>query len=48
MKPRPPIGRRIVNGVVSGLAAASALLGLLALAWIFLGRPEPGGGRPQS
>ncbi|MBU4233836.1 MAG: phosphate ABC transporter permease PstA [Desulfobacterales bacterium] len=37
MKPRPPTGRRIVNGVVSGLAAASALLGLLALAWIFLG-----------
>jgi len=37
MKPRPPIGRRIVNGVVSGLAAASALLGLLALAWIFWG-----------
>ena len=37
MKPRPPTGRRIVNGVVSGLAAASALLGLLALAWIFWG-----------
>jgi len=37
MKPRPPTGRRIVNGVVSVLAAASALLGLLALAWIFLG-----------
>ncbi len=37
MKPRPPIGRRLVNGVVSVLAAASALLGLLALAWIFWG-----------
>ena len=37
MKPRPPFARRIVNGVVSVLAAASALLGLLALAWIFLG-----------
>jgi len=37
MKPRPPIGRRLVNGVVSVLAAASALLGLLALSWIFWG-----------
>ena len=37
MKPRPPMGRRLVNGVVSVLAAASALLGLLALCWIFWG-----------
>ena len=37
MKPRPPTGRRLVNGVVSVLAAASALMGLLALGWIFLG-----------
>jgi len=44
MKPRPPFARRIVNGVVSVLAAASALLGLLALAWIFLGVLSRGGG----
>ena len=37
MKLRNTFPRRLVNGVVSGLAAASALLGLLALAWIFLG-----------
>jgi phosphate transport system permease protein len=37
MKPRPPTGRRVVNGVVSGLAAASALMGLLTLAWILGG-----------
>jgi phosphate transport system permease protein len=37
MKPRSPGGRRLVNIVVSGVAAASALLGLLALAWILSG-----------
>jgi len=37
MKPRPPTGRRVVNGVVSVLAAAAALMGILALAWIFWG-----------
>jgi len=37
MKPRPPTGRRVVNGVISVLAAASALTGILALAWIFWG-----------
>ena len=37
MKPRPPFARRLVNGVVSVLAAASALLGLLALGWIIGG-----------
>jgi len=37
MKPRPPTGRRVVNGVISVLAAASALTGILALAWICWG-----------
>jgi phosphate transport system permease protein len=37
MKPRPPLGRRLTNLAVSGLASASALLGLLALAWILSG-----------
>jgi phosphate transport system permease protein len=37
MKPRPTSGRRLVNRVVSVLATASALMGLLALAWIFWG-----------
>jgi phosphate transport system permease protein len=37
MKPRSAVGRRLINLAVSGLAAASALLGLLALAWIFSG-----------
>jgi phosphate transport system permease protein len=34
MKPRPPGGRRLLNRMVSGVAGASALLGLLVLAWI--------------
>ena len=34
MKPRPAIGRRLTNAVVSVLATASAVLGLAALAWI--------------
>ncbi len=37
MKARPPWGRRLTNLAVSGLAAAAALLGLLALAWILSG-----------
>ena len=37
MKPRSAVGRRLINLAVSGLAAASALLGLLALAWILSG-----------
>ncbi|MDI6854065.1 MAG: phosphate ABC transporter permease PstA [Deltaproteobacteria bacterium] len=37
MKLRPPTGRRLTNGAVSGLAAVSALLGLLGLAWILSG-----------
>jgi phosphate transport system permease protein len=37
MKPRPPTGRRMVNAVISVLAAVSALMGLLALAWIIWG-----------
>jgi hypothetical protein len=37
MRLRPPRGRRLTNFVVSGLAAASALLGLMALAWILSG-----------
>lgn len=37
MKPRPATGRRVVNLVVSGLGAASALLGILVLAWILFG-----------
>ena len=34
MRPRPPVGRRLINLMVSGLAAGSALLGLLALTGI--------------
>jgi phosphate transport system permease protein len=34
MKIRPPIGRKVVNGVVSVSAALSALLGILILFWI--------------
>jgi phosphate transport system permease protein len=37
MKSRSPAGRRLTNIVVSGLAVAAALLGLLALAWILSG-----------
>lgn len=34
MKYRPPTGRKLVNWVVSGGAAASALVGILFLVWI--------------
>ncbi len=34
MKPRPATGRRLTNAVVSVLAAASAVLGMVMLAWI--------------
>ncbi len=34
MRPRPPVGRRLINLMVSGLAVGSALLGLLALTCI--------------
>jgi len=37
MKPRPATGRRVINLVVSCLGGASALLGLLVLAWILFG-----------
>lgn len=37
MKLRPPASRRLTNYAVSGLAAVSVLLGLLALAWILSG-----------
>jgi len=34
MKPRPAIGRRLTNAVVSVLATLSAVLGMVVLAWI--------------
>ncbi len=37
MKPRPPVGRRVTNLMVSWLATGSALLGLFFLAWILSG-----------
>ena len=44
MKPRPPTGRRIINHVVSTLGGVSALVGILALVWIFWGVTARGAG----
>ena len=44
MKPRPPMGRRLINHVVSTLGGLSALVGILALVWIFWGVTARGAG----
>jgi phosphate transport system permease protein len=44
MKPRPSTGRRLINHVVSTLGGVSALLGILALVWIFWGVMARGAG----
>lgn len=44
MKPRPPTGRRLINQVISTLGGFSALVGILALLWIFWGVTARGAG----